>query len=169
MERELQTLLKNSSLHTLLLVAAKMLSRSGFGDIEFAGRLKRRDKSLDGGHELFCTGTLGSVQIRTVVKVVNDSVRLRMIDELAGTALRMRADFGVIVSTQHITAAALRFQFSHRPIRIVVIDGWEFAHSLRKLGIGVRPSGDVDYQFFGALELIQKQLFGAARRETHEP
>lgn len=150
--RSLQNILQQSSLHTLLMVTSKMLSQSGFGDVQILDRRETRQKSRFGGHELLCQTTMGSLPIRVIVKVINDAVRLRMMDELAGAVMRTKADMGLIVSPHHVTASAKRHQAAHKTARVTVIDGSELANRLIRLGIGVRSFGEVDYQYFGHLE-----------------
>jgi len=101
-----------------------------------------------------------------VVKVINDSVRLRMLDELAGVVLRTKADLGIIVSPHHLTASATRYQGSYKSARISVIDGVALADHLQRLGIGVRKSGEIDHQFFVGLDLVGRRVSEFMRREA---
>lgn len=158
--------LQRSSLHSLLLLTSKMLSRSGFGEVQILDRRETRQKSRFGGHELLCESTLGSLPVRVVVKVINDSVRLRMLDELAGVVMRTKADLGIIVSPHHLTASAARYQGSYKASRISVIDGAALAERLQKLGIGIRKSGEIDHQFFVGLDLVGKRVTEFMRREA---
>lgn len=151
-ERELQTILQNCSLHSLLLVTSKMLARSGYGDVQILDRREVRQKSRFGGHELLCESTLGTVPVKVIVKVIGDSIRLRMLDELAGAVLRTNSDLGIIVSPYPLSTAVARHKESYNAARIAVIDGDGLATRLNTLGIGVRPRGGVDYQFFAHLE-----------------
>ncbi|ARU41214.1 hypothetical protein CCB80_08730 [Armatimonadetes bacterium Uphvl-Ar1] len=146
--------LQGSSLHSLLLLTSKVLSRSGFGEVQVLDRRETRQKSRFGGHELMCESTFGSLPVKVIVKVINDSVRLRMLDELVGAVQRTKADLGIIVSPRHVTASARKLQDHYKASRVNIIDGTELADRLTRLGIGVRPKGDVDFQFFGALEEV---------------
>lgn len=151
-------MLQRSSLHTLLLLTSKVLSRSGFGEVQILDRRETRQKSRFGGHELMCESSFGSLPLKVIVKVINDGVRVRMLDELAGAVIRTKADLGIIVSPRHVTATARKLQPHYLSARVNIIDGNDLAERLMKLGIGVRPKGDVDYQFFGALEEVSERV-----------
>jgi len=144
--------LRASSLHALLILTSKALSRSGFGDVQILDRRQNKQKTRYGGHELLCETELGGLPVKVVVKVVNDVVRLRMLDELAGTVVRRRADFGLIVTPQSVAKSAEKLVGSHLPVRIEVIDGPSLARMLIKYQIGTRGADDVDYAFFSELE-----------------
>ena len=105
------------------MLVSKGLTRAGFGDVQILDRRENGQKTRFGGHEILCQTTLGSLEATVVVKVINDAVRVRMLDELAGTVLRRRADAGIIVSPRHVTATAKKVQASYRPCRIEV-DRW---------------------------------------------
>lgn len=151
-------MLKDCSLHSLLLLPSKALSRAGFGEIQILDRRQSKQRSRYGGHELVCRGNLGSVPTKVIVKVINDSVRVRMLDELAGAVIRNRADLGLIVTPHHVTSNAARQQGEYRPARIEVIDGKALARMLSYVGIGQRSPGEVDYAFFGALHDMSKRV-----------
>ncbi|MHB8636727.1 MAG: restriction endonuclease [Fimbriimonadaceae bacterium] len=157
-ETELQIALQQCSLHTLLILVSKGLTRAGFGDVQILDRRENRQKTRFGGHELICQTTLGSFEATVVVKVINDAVRLRMLDEMAGTVLRRKADAGIIVSPRHVTATARKVQASYRPCRIEVIDGQALSALLSRFQIGVRGRGDVDYAFLTGLEEASRSL-----------
>ncbi|MBS1714605.1 MAG: restriction endonuclease [Armatimonadetes bacterium] len=144
--------LQNCSLHSLLMLTSKALKRAGFGDVQILDRRQSRQKSRYGGHELLCQTEFGTVPAKVVVKVVRDSVRQRMLDELAGTVIRRNADMGILVATKHVSALARRNRERYNPLRLEIIDGDALAGLLAKYGIGVRPHGEVDYAFFGKLE-----------------
>lgn len=158
--------LKQSSLHSLLLLTAKMLSRSGFGEVQILDRRETRQKSRFGGHELLCETSLGSLPVKVIVKVINDSIRLRMLDELAGAVLRTKADLGIIVSPHHLTSSAKRYQASYKSARLSVIDGAALAERLGRLGIGIRAHGGPDYAFFIELEEMGRRVSDFMRREV---
>ncbi len=164
-EISMRNMLKRSSLHTLLLLTSKMLARTGFGDVEILDRRETKQKSRFGGHELQCETSLGALPLKVIVKVINDGVRLRMLDEMAGAVMRTKADLGIIVSPHHLTSSAEQHLASHKSARVVVIDGVEFARRLVRLGIGVRDFGEVDYQFFGKLEEIGGRALAFMRSE----
>lgn len=149
---QLKSALKSASLHALLLIVSKALSRSGYGDVQFLDRRSERQKSRFGGHELICEMRLGPRVIRVVVKVVRDSVRIRHLDELAGTIIRMGADSGLIVSPHHLTGRARQLLESYGPVRVGVIDGDSLAAWLGDLHLAVDGKGQVDFAYFGHLE-----------------
>jgi hypothetical protein len=151
-ELAMRTMLRASSLHTLIVLTSKMLARSGFGDVEILDRRHVKQKSRFGGHELLCESTVGALPLKVIVKVINDDVRLRMLDEMAGAVMRMGADLGIIVSPRSLTAAAKKYRNGHSSSRVVVIDGTEFVARLLQLGIAVRCNGEPDYAFFAGLE-----------------
>lgn len=151
-ESQVKRALQNCSLHSLLLLTSKVLSRAGYGDVQFLDRRQSRQKSRYGGHELLCETDLRTVPAKVVVKVVRDSVRQRMLDELAGTVIRRNADMGLLVATGTVSSLARRNAGRYSPLRLQVIDGDALAGLLAQYGIGVRPHGEVDYAFFGGLE-----------------
>jgi hypothetical protein len=134
------------------MLTSKLLAQSGFGDVQILDRRETRQKSRHGGHELVCTFMVGSLPMKVIVKVINDAVRLRMLDELAGAVVRTGADLGPIVSPHHVTSSAIRYQGSYKGARVEIMDGSDLARKLIQLKIGVRSKGDPDYQFFGRLE-----------------
>lgn len=158
--------LQGSSLHSLLMLTSKVLSRSGFGEVQILDRRETRQKSRFGGHELMCESSFGSLPVKVIVKVINDGVRVRMLDELVGAVQRTKADLGIIVSPRHVTASALKLQAHYKSARVNIIDGTELAERLTKLGIGVRPKGDIDYQFFGSLEEVGSRVLAFMRKEA---
>ena len=158
--------LQRSSLHTLLLLTSKVLSRSGFGEVQILDRRETHQKSRFCGHELMCESSFGSLPLKVIVKVINDGVRVRMLDELAGAVMRTKADLGIIVSPRHVTATARKLQAHYLSARVNIIDGNDLAERLTKLGIGVRPKGDVDYQFFGALEEVSARVSSFMKAEV---
>jgi len=159
-------MLQKSSLHSLLLLTSKVLSRSGFGEVQILDRRETRQKSRFGGHELMCESSFGSLPLKVIVKVINDGVRVRMLDELAGAVVRTKADLGIIVSPRHVTATAQKLQAHYKSARVTVIDGNELVDRLQKLGIAVRPSGEPDYHFFGALEEVTHRVSAFMRLEA---
>lgn len=165
-DKALEGALEQCSLHSLLMLTSKVLSRSGFGDVQILDRRQPRQKSRYGGHEIMCLGSVGSVPVKVVVKVIKDSVRLRMLDELAGTVIRTKADMGLIVSPFHLSATAKKHQDSYTSVRLETVDVSELARLLRLYGIGVRERGSVDFQFFAALEEAGVRILNFMRREV---
>lgn len=160
---QLQGALQSCSLHALLMVVSKALARSGYGDVQFLDRRQSKQKSRFGGHELQCETMLGNRPVKVIVKVVRDSVRIRHLDELAGTAIRTGADSGMIITPFHITSKAQTLLDSYGPVRIAVIEGSALAAWLTELKIGVRGAEDVDYAFFGELEDMSMRVLSFIR------
>jgi restriction endonuclease Mrr len=155
---ELQAMLKSCSLHVLLMLTSKALTRSGYGDVQILDRRHTKQKSRFGGHELVCEALVGSTVYRTIVKVVNDVGRLRMLDELVGSVNRMKADRGLLVTPHRLSAAAERARSKYSGVRIDTFAGEALGDLLTKSGIGVRSKGSVDYAFFAAMEDVSERL-----------
>lgn len=162
--RPLEAAIRNCSLHALLLLVLRTLTRLGYGDVEILDRRTSGEKSRHGGHELMCEARFGAQPIRIVVKVVRDSVRIRHLDELAGTVIRMGADSGMIVSPFRLTKRARTLLASYGPVRVRVVEGEQLAAWLAELRIGTRGVSDVDYAFFGNLEEHSANVLSLLRR-----
>lgn len=167
-ESELQYTLKNCSLHVLLMLASRVLTRSGFGDAQILDRRHVKQKSRFGGHEILCETAIGDATYRTIVKVVNDTGRLRMMDELAGSVIRTKADRGILITPRNLSAAARKHQRSYFGVKIEALTGEAFCDLLTRYGIGVRSKGSVDYAFFSALEDLSRRLLAFMREEAHD-
>lgn len=150
--------LQNTSLHALLMLVSKGLTRAGFGDVQILDRRQSRQKSRFGGHELQCLTSVGNLPGKVVVKVIQDAVRLRMVDEMAGVIQRTGADLGLIISPFHVTRKAKQVIREYRGSRINVLDGEALAQLLKQYEIGIRGKGSVDYAFFGGLEEMAQRL-----------
>ena len=157
--------LQGCSLHALLMLTSKVLTRSGFGDVEILDRRETGQKSRYGGHEISCLAALGPVPVKVIVKVVRDDVRTRMLDELAGAVIRSSADLGLIVTPYHVSASISGRQAGYRPARVEALDGASLARLMRCSGIAVRPSGDVDYAFLSELETVSQRLLEFVGKE----
>lgn len=150
--------LQNTSLHALLMLVSKGLTRAGFGDVQILDRRQSRQKSRFGGHELQCFTSVGNLPGKVVVKVIRDGIRVRMLDEMAGVIQRTGADLGLIISPFHITRKAKKVVSDYRGTRINVLDGEALAELLKQYEIGIRGKGGVDYAFFGGLEELAERL-----------
>lgn len=157
--------LKGCSLHSLLMITSKALTRSGFGDVQILDRRHTKQKSRFGGHELLCQTAVGCLPMRIIVKVINDAGRVRMLDELAGSVIRTKADLGLLMTPHHLSANANRVQGSYFGVRIETITGSALAAFVRSHGIGVRPSGELDYAFFSELEEVSGRLLSFLEKE----
>jgi len=161
----LPPMLQTCSLHSLLICVSKVLTRSGFGDVQILDRRSSKQKSRFGGHELMCETTLGIYPLKIVVKVIQDDVRTRMVDELAGTVMRTRADMGLLITPFNVSERIINAQDAHRPLHLEFIDGNRLARLMRCSGVGVRPKGEVDYAFFTELDEVADRLFEFIRKE----
>ena len=157
-DQELQATLKQCSLHSLLLVTSRAFARAGFGDVQILDRRQSKQKSRFGGHEIMCDLSVGFFPVRIIVKVLQDGVRLRHLDELAGTVRRTTADMGIVVSPHSLTAGAEAHLNGYQPMRIEVVTGSAFARLLSTYHVGVRSRGEVDYAYFSALEDASEKL-----------
>lgn len=157
--------LRECSLHCLLILVSKALTRSGFGDVEIVGRRQPGQKSRFGGHEIACAAALGPLPLKVLVKVVRDDLRLRHFDELAGGVIRGRADLGLLVSPFEISASAARAQALYRPARVESMDGNGLAELIRCSGFAVRPDGSPDYAFLSELETVSERLLEFVGKE----
>ncbi|MBS1701412.1 MAG: restriction endonuclease [Armatimonadetes bacterium] len=151
-QEEFQGALVSSSLHVQLMLVAKVLTRSGFGDVQLLGRRLRAQKSKVGGCELMCHTNLGGLPFKVIVKFINDGVRTRMLDEMAGAIDRTKADFGIVVSTEDLSPRLAKNQAQYQKSRVEVIDGKALASLLIRFKIGTRPNGSPDYAYFTKLE-----------------
>lgn len=135
---EMQRIMQGVNFYVLLLCVSNVLSREGFSDVQLLGRRTTKQKSYIGGCDLVAYQKLGIFETKTLVKVIQDDVRLRMLDEMTGTMPRAKANFGVIVtpfgSTKQV--AELNTQYPGNPIRI--IEGKELATLLIRHRLGVR-------------------------------
>jgi hypothetical protein len=107
-ESPLEHALQQCSFYPLLLITAKVLSCSGFGDVQIMDRRVTTEKTRFGGFEIQCVGSFAGQPLKTVVKVIPDAVRLRMLDENAGAVIRTGADLGLVVSPFHLTRGAAK-------------------------------------------------------------
>jgi restriction endonuclease Mrr len=162
--------LRECSLHSLLMLTSKVLTRAGWTEVELQDRRETRQKSRNGGHEISCVAHLGPTPVRMIVKVVRDEggVRTRMLDELAGAVARSSADLGLIVTPHQVSRSVAGKQGDYGPVRVETIDGNALAALMRCSGIAVRPSGDVDYAFLAELEEVSARLLDFIRKERHE-
>jgi hypothetical protein len=151
-------MLKTASLHAMLIALSKTLSRSGLGDVQILDRRSSRQKSRLKGHEILCETMVGNYPIKIAVKVIQDQIRTRMVDELAGTVLRTNSDLGILVSPFNRSRSIAALQGQHRPVRIEILDGDRLAELMRWSGVGVRSKGGVDYAYFTALEELASRI-----------
>jgi len=153
-EKSLLTALQGCSLHAFILLLSACLARAGFGDVEVMDRRMPGQKSRFGGYELRCRAIHGTTEILVIVKVVRDSIRLRMLDELAGAAIRSGAHVGIL-ATPYISKEATS---AYGSVHLEVLDGTEIGRLMAKFGLGVRKDGFPDYAYFGELEAASERL-----------
>lgn len=152
--------LRGCSLHPLLMLVSKALTRAGWDEAEILDRRESGQRSRHGGHEIACLALLGPTPVRMVVKVARDrdGVKTRMLDELAGAVLRSSADLGLIVTPYQVSPSVAAKQASYGPARVVAMDGNALAELMRRSGVAVRPSGEPDYAFLSELETVSERL-----------
>lgn len=154
---ELELMLESLPLHPFLLIVSKLLSRAGFGDVEVMDRRTERQKSRYGGAELRCSLNLGALPVKISVKVIPDSLRVRMLDELIGMTRRTASTIGLIVSSKEASSAVKSLAENLEP-NAFVFDVHDISRLMRRYGLGVRKSGEVDYAFFGTLEEVSSRV-----------
>jgi len=163
-ETALEVVLQECSLHALLIITARALALSGFGDVQVLDRRQSREKTRFGGFELLAETTLGTLPMRVAVKVISDAVRLRMVDELSNATKRTKCDMGIIVSPYHVTENAMKGQQDASISRIEFIDGKSLARLPIRHKIGIREKGGVDYAFFADLEVYASRIRSFLKR-----
>lgn len=166
LEERVQEMLQEVSFHVLLLCVSASLSREGYSDVQLLGRRTTKQKSYLGGCDLVAHQPLGVFHTRTLVKVIQDDVRLRMLDEMTGAMPRNKANFGVIVTPYGVTRQVreLNAEFPGHPIRI--IDGKELSYLMVLHGIGVEDregKGSIDYNYFQHLHEHSRKLLKMIR------
>lgn len=159
-ESQLERVLQRCSLHALLMLTSNALTRAGFGDVQILDRRQSKQKTRYGGHELMCQTTIGSLPVKVIVKVINDAIRGRMMDELAGAVLRTKADLGLLVTPHQTSAIMKKRQAEYRPVRIEIMDGPVLASLLSANGIGVTEKKRVDFPFFSSIEIASERILG---------
>jgi hypothetical protein len=145
-------MLQTASLHSLLMMTSKALSRSGFGDVQILDRREAKQKSRYGGHELLCVTTIGGIPVRVVVKVIRDTFRIRMFDELAGVVIRQHADMGILISPRQGSEIGMKWQPQYRPLKIYSMDGHALSRMISRSRIGTKDGLTPDYAFLEELE-----------------
>lgn len=157
--------LRECSFHVLLMLVSKALTRAGFGDVEILDRRRAGQRSRHGGHEISCLAALGPLPLKVLVKVVQDDLRTRHFDELAGGVVRGGADLGLLVTPFEVSASVLKNQADYRPARVESMDGHALADLMRCSGVAVRPDGSPDYAFLAELEAVSGRLLEFIGRE----
>ncbi len=145
--------LEQCSILELQIILVNLLPREGFGDPEVLDRLRSSQKTRHGGFEMICRRTTSFLQQTTLVKVVNDNVRQRMVCEMAGQVDLNGADWGLIVTPRKVCKSAREALHVIARSKVHVIDGRGLERLLRKHRIGIRRDDSVDYELF--LELYQ--------------
>lgn len=160
-EQPMMHALKQSSLHALLILLSKALTREGFGDVQILDRRQDKQKSRFSGHEVLCESSVGQVPFRMVVKVIRKPFRRDMFDQLAGVVVRRKADVGMLVNTHQGNEKVMKWQDDYGSHRIVVLDGPKLVQMLARHGVGIRKSGEPDHAFLDALEeqALRIQMF----------
>lgn len=158
-----ESALATLSLHPLLILVSRLLSRSGYGDVHLLGRREAKGRTPEIGHEIVCHALLGGMSATVVVKVIRDVARVRHLDELSGVALRRGADAALLVAPRGLSRSATAALGSYAPRRIDVLDAPEIAHLMKVHRVGVLSSGEVDHAFLQGLEESSQLLLGFIR------
>lgn len=166
LEDEMTQIIQEVSFHALLICVSNVLSREGYSDVQLLGRRTTKQKSYIGGCDLAAHQRLGIFETKTLVKVIQDDVRLRMLDEMTGAMPRTKANFGIIVTPFSTTkqVAELGNLYPGNPIRI--IEGPELAKLLVKHRLAVKDSlGKLapDYSYIQRLEEGSRRVLGFIR------
>ena len=132
-------------------IISRVLTRAGYGEARLQDRLKEKQKSRSGGCDLLFEATFGTREVRVAVKVLKDTIRTRMLDEMCGVVRRTKADMGFLVTPFSLGKRARELLTLYKP-EIHVIDGAALAELLQLYGIGTKGPGVVDYEFFAWLE-----------------
>lgn len=145
--------LEASSFRTFVTVVSSVLAQKGFGDVVSMGRHTRSGKSRHGGFDLRCRYGTGDFQQVAVVKLIHDdSIRLRMLCELAGTVVLQKANLGILVSTRRTSDRMRAIVPLFGALKVEVIDGEQLALMMARLGVGMRGHCEIDYEYFETLE-----------------
>ena len=164
-EERFAAALSGLSLHALLILMSRLLTRAGYGDVHLLGRREARGRSPEIGHELVCHAPLGGLAATVVVKVLRDTARVRHLDELSGVALRRGADAALLVAPRGISRSALAAAPLYAPRRIEALGVPEIARLMALHRVGVLPDGSPDPQFFEGLENASQRLLGFLHAE----
>lgn len=149
--KPLELALRQLSLNPLMTIVSRVLTRAGYGEARLQDRLKEKQKSRNGGCDLLFEATFGTREVRVAVKVLRDTIRTRMLDEMCGVVRRTKADMGFLVTPYSLGKKARDLLSSYRP-EIHVIDGAALAELMQLYGIGTKGPGVVDEEFFAWLE-----------------
>lgn len=160
--------LQSASFHAFLIIIQQALACSGFDDVKILDRRVSRQKSRFGGHEIECRTTIGTESARVLVKVIQDSARIRMLDELCGAVGRRGAQLGLLITPFHVVEAATKLREKYADMQVRWWDGPTLVQVLQKYGIGTRPNGSVDYAYFGELENAAPRIVAFFNELSHE-
>jgi restriction endonuclease Mrr len=171
LEEKLEGILKASSFHVLLLIVSNVLSREGYSDVQLLGRRTTKQKSYIGGCDLIAHQRLGVFITKTLVKVIQDDVRIRMLDEMTGAMPRTSANFGIIVTPKGVTERVeiLNSAYPGHPVRIIT--GKELARLMVANRLGVLDFGGElrpDYRYFQNLHDRSRQLLAYLKSMDRE-
>jgi hypothetical protein len=148
------------------MISSYALAKAGYGYVEVLDRRAPRQKSRYGGHELLCHSSLGTLPMKSAVKVLGDPIRLRHLDEMGGVIDRTQSDLGIVLSPHPLSGGALVHRHAHRKSRIEVIDGPLLAELCARAGVGV-SRGHVDYDFFESLASISPRVLTFIKENQH--
>lgn len=161
LDQEIRQVLQNVGFGSLVINTSRVLNRIGYSDVQMLGRRRTRQHSYHGGSDLDAREPLPLFQTKTIAKVIQDDIRIRMVDEMVGAMHRQLADFGVIVTPFAITASVRSDLPKLERRRIRIIQGDELAQLMVRERIGIVDRGGVDrvdYRYFETLEEVSSRL-----------
>jgi Restriction endonuclease len=135
-------------------VAAMLLERLGYHDIQPAGRTDWKGRNRQGGVDLTATyrSATGERSIAFQLKQFHPKLRIfqRTVDELRGVCLRQGASEGMLITTSGYSPTITGTHDALAPLYLM--GGEELALLLRQYRIGVTKQDKLDEDFFKRLE-----------------
>ncbi len=135
-------------------VAAMVLERLGYQDIQPAGRTDWKGRNRQGGVDLTATyrSATGKRNVAFQLKQFHPKLRIfqRTVDELRGVCLRQGASEGMLITTSGYSPTIIGTHDTLAPLYLM--GGEELALLLRQYHIGVTRTGKLDESFFKRLE-----------------
>lgn len=165
-----QKVLEENPFDAFLTLTRKVLSRSGYGEIVELGRIQSWQKSKIGGCELLGMTTIGESPVKVIIKLIKDSVRTRMLDELSGVCNREQAGNGILVSTQALgpKLRCIPEKYINQSIRVFDIN--DLRRLFAKHHLLLTPEGAVDPAYLERLlkHINQRNPKSHARRSRKQ-
>ncbi|MBS1703673.1 MAG: restriction endonuclease [Armatimonadetes bacterium] len=138
-------------LGALEILVQTLLAREGFGEVEIMNRWNPKQKTKKGGFELVCFRGTGPLRETTLVKVIQDDIRVRMLAELVGNVDRINADFGIVVTTKRACHSARRELPKFTTCQVRIVEPPDIENLMRKHLVGFREHGEPNHAYFSFL------------------